>query len=44
MTKTKYLTEGKHRNRGVICHCTGFKCYAHYGGIPSGKGICSLTV
>ena len=35
--KTKYLTEGKHRNRGVICHCTGFKCYAHYGGIPSGN-------
>ena len=37
MTKNKYLTEGKHRNRGVICHCTGFKCYAHYGGIPSGN-------
>ena len=35
--KTKYLTEGKHRNRGVICHCTGFKCYAPYGGIPSGN-------
>ena len=35
--KQNNLTEGKHRNRGVICHCTGFKCYAHYGGIPSGN-------
>ena len=35
--KTEHLIEGKHRDRGVICYRTGFKCYAHYGGIPSGS-------
>lgn len=35
--KTEHLIEGKHRDRGVICYRTGFKCHAHYGGIPSGS-------
>ena len=26
--KTEHLIEGKHRDRGVICYRTGFKCYA----------------